>query len=123
MNFASDAPTLFVLHGHQAAGKSPQLSCPEIDHSFQFKGAIADRLLEHFAVMNIGAGSVPFNDAPLGISKRNSASAEPAVFARDATYTVFGLIRFTGLDAFHPMRQAAFFIVRMQILHPTETNG
>src|ERR1035441_1826629 len=123
VNLASDSATFVVLHGHEAAGEPSKFGRPEIDHPFQFDRAVADRLFQHFAVMDIGTSSIPLEDVPDRISKRDSTGAEPAVLPVNAADTVFGLIGFPGLHASHPERRTSFFVVRMQILQPAESNG
>ncbi len=62
MQIARDSAALLILHGHQTDGKTPQFVRSPIDHLFQFGGAVANRLFQQLTVVNVGAGSVPFND-------------------------------------------------------------
>src|ERR1700681_77605 len=73
--------------------------------------------------MDVRGGSIPLNDASPGIAKGDRTGAEPAVLPVNAANTVLGFIGLTGWHATPPLRQAAFLVIRMQIVQPPKSNG
>src|SRR5262245_56653835 len=92
MQFAGDAAALFVLQSHQTAGKMSQRRGPLIHHFFQPFLSFTDRLLENFAVMDIGTSAIPPDNLAIMIANGHSARAEPTVLLIPVADTIFGFI-------------------------------
>src|ERR1700731_3234073 len=120
MQIASDPASLLVLHGHQADGKAPQFVRPAINHSFQFSGVVANRLLQQLTVVNVGAGSVPFNDLPFRISNRNRARSKPSVSAVSRAKAILAFVTPSRLNALRPTCFRSTYIVAMHMFEPVD---
>src|SRR5579863_6522169 len=120
MQFSRDAAPLVILHGQQTTGKASERGSAVIDQPLQLDGAITNRLLEQLAVVDVGAGPVPFHDLSFEISDRNCTSPEPAVLSVPPANAVFRFIVVTRLDAVHPLSHTALHVFWMQKFQPTE---
>ena len=65
MQIASNSPAFLILQSHKANRKALQFVGPAVHHLLQFGGTVTNRLLQQLAIVDIGTGAVPFNDASL----------------------------------------------------------
>src|SRR5437763_13267402 len=94
--------SLLILHRHQANGKPAQFVSSPIDHFFQLSGIVADRLLEQFAVVDVGTSSVPLEDFSI-FANRKSPSPEPTIVSIFGFHPVLRFIVGARLDTPHPV--------------------
>src|SRR5579863_3261266 len=120
MQIACQPPALLILHGHEADGKPSQFVGSSIHFFLELSGVIADGLLQHFAVMNVGTSAVPFINLPFITAKRNRASPEPAISLISRPHAVFGFVVSPGLDTAQPVRHGLILIFGMHIVQPTK---
>src|SRR5208282_2222012 len=119
---ARDAPSFLILHRHQPDGKTPQCDGSLINHLFQFRGIIANRLLDQFAVMDIGTGTVPSGDLSNLISDRHGAGAEPVIASVFSAQAIFHFVILTRSHTVEPTLLASLPVVGMQVIPPAEAN-
>src|ERR1700676_3775762 len=116
-----DTAALLILRRHEADRKTPQFVRAPIDHLFQFDGVVTNRLFQHLTVVNIGAGAIPLNDLPLGISNRKSTRAEPTVGAIFRAQTILRFITSPHFNGVYPNRLTALNVVGVYMVEPTDT--
>src|ERR1700681_3230777 len=121
MQVACDAAALLILQRHKADGKAPQFTRASIHHFFELNGVVTNRLLQQFAVVNIGAGAVPLNNFSLRISNRYCTRPEPAVGAIFGTQAIFGFITSSRLNGLYPNRSASLNVIWVHVIQPINT--
>jgi hypothetical protein len=80
-------------------------------------------MLYQFAVVDVGASSIPSGDLVGLISNGYGADAKPAILAVPALQAVLAFIIFAGVDAMGPLGQAGLLVVGMNIVEPTKSSG
>src|SRR5579872_2341061 len=123
VKFPGNAPALFILYLHQAAGKAPESSCPFIHHSLEGGGIVTNRLFQHLTVMNIGAGAIPARDFPLVIANRDRSSAKPPIASIATSHAILRLVVLASLHTSVPVRGTSVPVFGMDVLQPAETIG
>src|ERR1700730_12602626 len=115
---ARDAAPLLVLHRQQADRKPAQLGGSFVDHLLQFCRAVANRLFQHLAVVDVGTSAVPLDDLSLQVANRQGASAKPTIGAIARANAIFGLVVSSRFDTTQPVRHGVFLVIWMHIVQP-----
>src|ERR1700731_1648030 len=123
VEFPGNASAFFILHAHKAAGKVAQGFGSLLDYLFEGCAIFPDRLLQEFAVMNVGAGPIPSDNLSILIAYRYCTGAKPAVLTGLSTNTVLCFVNFTGLKTLLPMPHDLWTVIGVHIVHPPETQG
>ena len=103
VEFPGNASAFFILHAHKPAGKVAQGFGSLLDYLLQCSAIFPDRLLQEFAVMDVGAGPIPSDDLSILSTYRNCTGAKPAVLTRLPSNTILRFVDFTRLKTFFPM--------------------
>src|SRR5579864_1060538 len=103
VEFPGNAAAFFILHAHETAREVTQGFGTLLDHLLQCSAIFPDRLLQEFAVMDVGAGPIPSDDLSILSTYRNCTGAKPAVLTRLPSNTILRFVDFTRLKTFFPM--------------------